>query len=107
MAKMVKPILLDDVDGSQAASTVQFGYQGVQYEIDLSDENAKKFQELMQPWVDAGRRTGGRRRSGTAVKSKTKAAEIREWAREKGLDVPDRGRIPVEIRERYAQEVED
>ena len=78
MAKMVKTILLDDVDGSQAASTVQFGYQGVQYEIDLSDENAKKFQELMQP-----------------------------WAREKGLDVPDRGRIPVEIRERYAQEVED
>lgn len=88
MAKMVKTILLDDVDGSQAASTVQFGYQGVQYEIDLSDENAKKFQELMQPWVDAGRRTGGRRRSGTAVKARLRLQKFANGHGKRGLMFP-------------------
>jgi hypothetical protein len=42
MAKKVTVSLIDDFDGKQADETVQFGLDGVSYEIDLSEKNAKK-----------------------------------------------------------------
>ena len=62
MVKKVLVSLIDDFDGKPADETVQFGLDGVSYEIDLSAENAKKLREHLQPWVNAGRRTGGSRR---------------------------------------------
>lgn len=32
------------------------------------------------------------------------AADLRAWAKTQGIDVPDRGRVPAEIREQYAAE---
>jgi len=55
MAKKVTVSLIDDFDGKQADGTVQFGLDGVSYEIDLSEKNAKKMREGLRPWVDAGR----------------------------------------------------
>src|SRR4051794_6191129 len=40
MAQRVNVVLVDDIDGSDAAETVTFGLDGVQYEIDLSDGHA-------------------------------------------------------------------
>ena len=59
MVKKVLVSLIDDFDGKPADETVQFGLDGVSYEIDLSAKNAKKLREHLQPWVNAGRRTGG------------------------------------------------
>ena len=36
MARQVQTLLTDDLDGSDAAGTVRFGYEGVEYEVDLS-----------------------------------------------------------------------
>nr|4E1R_A Chain A, Protein lsr2 [Mycobacterium tuberculosis]4E1R_B Chain B, Protein lsr2 [Mycobacterium tuberculosis] len=61
MAKKVTVTLVDDFDGSGAADeTVEFGLDGVTYEIDLSTKNATKLRGDLKQWVAAGRRVGGR-----------------------------------------------
>lgn len=106
MAKKVVVQLVDDVDGSEAVETVTFGLDGVSYEIDLSEENAAALRSDLSKWVSAGTRTGGRRaaRSGSGSAPSGQSARIRAWAREQGIDVSDRGRIPAELRERFHRE---
>lgn len=45
-----------------------------------------------------GKAKGGRK---AAASSGPAAAEVRTWAKETGYDVPDRGRIPVEMRKAF------
>ena len=67
MAKKVTVTLVDDFDGDAAADeTVEFGLDGVTYEIDLSSKNAKKLRDDLKAWVEKGRRVGGRRRGRSA-----------------------------------------
>ena len=54
MAKKVTVTLVDDFDGEGAADeTVEFGLDGVSYEIDLSSKNAAKLRNDLKQWVDA------------------------------------------------------
>ncbi|WP_435298577.1 histone-like nucleoid-structuring protein Lsr2 [Timonella sp. A28] len=106
MAQKVQVILVDDLDGGAADETVQFGLDGVSYEIDLSTARAAELRSSLQTYVDAGRkvaRAGGRgvRRAQRAQASGPGANEIREWARENGFDVNERGRISQEIRDAF------
>lgn len=119
MAQKVTVQLVDDVDGSTADTTVEFALDGVNYTIDLSEGNAEALRESLASYVESARRTGGRKRSGgKQAKASTKqpkqgkatapnAADrernqaIREWARNQGMQVSDRGRIPAEIVEAY------
>ncbi|AEF37887.1 iron-regulated Lsr2 protein precursor [Mycolicibacter sinensis] len=95
--------LIDDFDGEGAADeTVEFGLDGVTYEIDLSTKNATKLRSDLKKWADAGRRVGGRRRgrAGGARRGaidREQSAAIREWARRNGHNVSTRGRIPADI----------
>jgi Lsr2 len=105
VAQRVQVLLEDDLDGGEAAETVSFALDGVSYEIDLSSKNANKLRDAMAPYIGSARRVGGRRRRGGARssgKSATSSADIREWARNNGWDIPDRGRIAAEVREAYA-----
>lgn len=106
MAKKVTVTLVDDFDGEGTADeTVEFGLDGVSYEIDLSTKNAKKLREDLKQWVDAGRRVGGRRRGrattgpsrGRGAIDREQSAAIREWARRNGHNVSTRGRIPADV----------
>jgi hypothetical protein len=62
VAKNTAVRVLDDLTGEPAAETVGFGIDGIDYDIDLSFVNADALRELLQRYVDAGRRTGGRKR---------------------------------------------
>ncbi|MEI7715468.1 MAG: Lsr2 family protein [Mycobacterium sp.] len=104
MAKKVTVTLIDDFDGSGAADeTVEFGLDGVAYEIDLSSKNAAKLRNDLKHWVSAGRRVGGKRRGrggagrGRGSIDREQSAAIREWARRNGHSVSTRGRIPAEV----------
>jgi hypothetical protein len=104
MAKKVTVTLVDDFDGAGAADeTVEFGLDGVSYEIDLSAKNAAKLRSELKQWVEAGRRVGGRRRGrsgsgrGRASIDREQSAAIREWARRNGHKVSTRGRIPADV----------
>jgi hypothetical protein len=108
MAQRVNVILVDDIDESEASETVAFALDGVDYEIDLSDEHAAELRDALALYVAHGRRVGGRRKGGKRASSAASnaegasAADIRAWARANGWDVPERGRVSAEVREAYA-----
>jgi hypothetical protein len=96
-------VLVDDLDGTDAEETVSFAIDGSNYEIDLSKANATELRQALAPYIQAGRKvSGGRRRKGQRAAAATSASDIRQWARENGWDVPDRGRVSAEVREAYA-----
>lgn len=106
MAKKVTVTLVDDVDDSKSADeTVEFGIDGVTYEIDLSTKNAARLRSEMDSWVEHARRVGGRKRAKGAPTSVTvdrgQTAAIRDWARRNGHGVSARGRVSGEIVELY------
>lgn len=105
MAQKVSIILVDDLDGSEADETVRFGLDGTSYEIDLTSAHAAELREALAPYVGHARKSGsgGRRTrsSSTSSSSGPAAADVRAWGRENGYDVPERGRIPAELREAY------
>jgi hypothetical protein len=115
VAQKVQVLLVDDLDGGEAAETVKFGLDGMNYEIDLSDSNAQGLRDALATYVGKARKLGrgSVARSGAAPRNRgtSSAASdreqnraIREWAKRKGLDISDRGRISADIVERYHAE---
>ena len=106
MAQKVLVQLIDDLDGTTTddIETVQFGLDGVTYEIDLSAGNAGRLRDGLSDFVTRARRTGGRAKRGAATRTivgeartKEQTKAIREWARRNGHELADRGRIPASI----------
>jgi hypothetical protein len=114
MAQKVTVTLVDDLDGSQAEETVEFGLDGANYQIDLSGDNALRLRESLAEYVDHARRAGGRKRAPgrpaagrpprTASADREQNQAIRDWARKQGMKVSDRGRIPAEVLDAYHQQ---
>jgi Lsr2 len=112
MAQKVTVTLVDDLDGGTAEETVEFGIDGMAYEIDLSAGNAGKLRGSLADYVSNARKAGGRRKAagparrasagaGRASVDREQNAAIREWARKNGYNVSDRGRIPAEVLDAY------
>jgi Lsr2 len=108
--KMVVEVL-DDIDGSPADRTVTFGFDGRDYEIDLSSKHADQLAKALEPFVAGARKVSSSRRrtsSASAPKSKSKSkqdlADVRAWAKtQPDLKVSDRGRIPQAVFQAYEQ----
>lgn len=106
MARKVVVTLVDDYDGkSQAEETVHFTLDGVAYEMDLSALNAKQLRGIFAEWTATARKVG-RAPRGASTRSQPAAGReqtgvIREWARQKGIDVSSRGRISAEVVDAY------
>jgi hypothetical protein len=120
MAQQMTVRFVDDLDGSEASGTVDFGLDGRRYEIDLSEANVARLREALAPFVGAARTAGGRRAAGrspgrgrgarqsvtaaqntVARSSREDTATIRQWARNHGHQVSDRGRISKSIMDAY------
>jgi hypothetical protein len=105
--------LFDDIDGSDAVETLVFGLDGAKYEIDLSAEHALALRDVMALYVANARRVaprgperGGARRSGPPTHAdREQTAAIREWARNNGHRIGDKGRIPAHIVVAYNESV--
>jgi hypothetical protein len=101
--------LIDDLDEGPADETVSFALDGTNYEIDLSEKNAAKMRDVLADYVANGRRTsrsagrpagsGRRSRGGGSDREQTQA--IREWARNNGHKIGDKGRIPAVVLDAY------
>lgn len=112
-----------------AGERIEFSFRGVAYHIDLSSTNAAKFAKALKPYIEAGEKANGEgrarngdraakapsrsraRRSKSTGRAKTngnghgsadKMAAIREWARNNGHPVAERGRIKAEVVEAFA-----
>ena len=102
MAQSVTVVLEDDLTGGPAEQTVRFSFGGTDYEIDLNAKNAALHKQLA-PYLEHARRAGrapSRRPERTAV-GRQRSADIRAWAKQHGLAVSERGRIPVSVAEQY------
>jgi Lsr2 len=112
MARKVQVHLLDDIDGAQADETLKFALDGVNYEIDLSSKNAEKLRGNLEKFLHAARRVGrggvpASTRSRSAAPARSDRAQnqaMRDWAKRKGIELSDRGRIPRTIVEQYEAE---
>src|SRR5262245_38640823 len=102
MATKISVALEDDLEGGPAAETLRFGIDGAEYEIDLSKKNATAFRRQLAPFVEHARKAGRgpRRRFGRTVSSRRRSGDIRAWAKEQGIAVSERGRIPASVIER-------
>ena len=103
MAQKITVTLEDDLDGGTADETLQFSVGGTQYEIDLNKKNAKAFRKQLAPFVEHARKAGReqRRQRGRTQSNRRRSSEIRAWAKEQGIAVSDRGRIPADVMEQY------
>ena len=101
MAQKVTVSLEDDLTGGPAKQTVRFAFDGTGYEIDLNAKNAAAFGKQLAPYLQHARRAGRApaRRPGRA--GRQRGGDIRAWAREQGLAVSVRGRIPASVAEQY------
>jgi len=102
MARKTVVTLEDDLDGGRADETVRFGIDGSEYEIDLSKKNAAKIRQQLAPFLEHARRAGrtSRRPVRTAA-SRRRSHDIRQWAKEQGIELSERGRIPAGVAQRY------
>jgi hypothetical protein len=103
MAQHTQVLLVDDIDGSPAQGTVDFGLDGQGYAMELSAENDKRLRAVLGPYIEHGRRipaTRPRRQTWrAAVSGDTRNAQIREWAKTQPDlgPVNDRGRVSKKI----------
>lgn len=102
--------ITDDLDGSSDAETVKFGLWGATYEIDLSEDNQKKLEAALEPYLSVARKaSGGTARRASSPRSSGSASggadydakAVRAWASANGVAVPARGRIPKTVLEQY------
>ena len=94
-------VLIDDLDESEGAETITYTVNGQDYEIDLSEENAQRFYDVLGPYIEKSRRVqrkpaptsrrDGRRRSSGS--GRDDIPQIRAWAQSQGMDVSERGRV--------------
>jgi hypothetical protein len=104
MAQRIQTLLIDDLDGGEAAGTVRFGLDGTEYEIDLSATHSDELREALELYLAHARRTGSTAKGATRTRRGSTAvdtAKVREWAKEQGIEVKDRGRVPAGVVEQY------
>ena len=110
MAKQTITQLIDDIDGTEAEESITFGIDGKNYEIDLNTKNAQKLRDALATYIGHATIVGRTRASGAgrsasgsspARTDREQTQAIREWARQSGYEVSDRGRIPSAVLEAY------
>ena len=105
MATKTQVVLVDDLTGDPADTTVKFALDKTEYEIDLSDDNAAEMRKELSRYVEAARKvTGGERRSAQTAKPAYAGydpAAVRAWAAGQGIEVNARGRIEADVVEQF------
>ena len=101
MATKITIALEDDLEGGPADETVRFAVGGTQFEIDLSKKHAAAFRKQLAPFVEHARKAGRGQRRPRITSIRQRSGDIRAWAKEQGIAVSGRGRIPASVVEQY------
>jgi hypothetical protein len=105
MAQKIQTLFVDDIDGGEAAGTVRFALDGTDYEIDLSTKHTDELHAALGHYIGHARKIGGSRRVARGAGRRNPSAidthKVREWAKEQGYDIKDRGRVPADVVEQY------
>ncbi len=106
MAQKVQTFYIDDIDGSDAEGTVCFSLDGADYEIDLNAAHSRELYASLQRFIAHARKVGGTRRISRGGKPNVSVIDthaVRAWAKDQGIDIKERGRVPVDVVARYRQ----
>lgn len=97
--------IVSDLSGGKNATEVEFNYGAQRYVIALTGQerhNLKRLTEAMdkrfKKYLDVATPATQMNKNGNG---KTKTSVVREWALERGYDVPSRGRLPDWVWESY------
>ena len=119
MARTTKTIITCDLhEGDEVtdAAEVSFAFDGSAYEIDLCPDHRDEMEEAFSTYIGSARRAKGAGSSSAPRRSSRPAASsgrssggsdreevqrIREWARENGHTVSERGRLSSTVLEAY------
>lgn len=110
MATKTITVYTDDLDGTElpaGSRSTRFSFDGIEYEIDLSNDNRQSLSQALEPFIASARRVGTAQRSAAPRARGSKKADaerlsaIRTWAQGNGYTVGDRGRIKAEIVDAY------
>jgi Lsr2 len=102
VAQRTQVLYVDDIDGSDAEGTVRFAFDGTDYEIDLNKEHAEQLAEAIGPFIAAARRVSSSRRPARGARAgRHDLSDVRAWARDQGIKISERGRIPAEVLAKY------
>lgn len=83
--------------------TRAFSLDGRDYEIDLCEKHSQKFDEVIGRFAEKARKVTnrvGKPKRRTAA-HRQRSAEIRAWAKQSGMEVSERGRIPANVIAKY------
>jgi hypothetical protein len=100
MARVVS--LTDDLDGSTGAKAHRFSVEDLDYEIDLNDQNWAAFLHAIEPFRSVARVE----RKGAFKLTSEDRVKIRQWAKENGFEIKDRGRFPHAVIQAYFDAIE-
>lgn len=105
MASRVVTQLISDLSGTEiqdgAGESIAFAYRGQSFQIDLTSKEAAAFDQVMATYVEHATKVASSRSGRKPPRGQSDAPAIRAWAKENGIDVPGRGRIPADVRARY------
>jgi hypothetical protein len=92
-------VITDDLDGTHGAEPVQFGWDGVTWEIDLAEANRKKLEDALRPFLDKAHPANVAQANSQRTRTRTRTRQTRaaggtrkqvEWG------MPHRGRVSPE-----------
>jgi hypothetical protein len=91
-------VVCDLPHGTETAAerTVRFSLGRDTWEIDLCSQDAEKMGAGLAPFIRAARKVN-HHRPARRHRDRQHAADVREWATAAGMEVSDRGRIPVSV----------
>ena len=105
MAQKIQTLFIDDIDGGEADGTVRFSLDGTEFEIDLNSKHSKELRAALDKYIPHARKVGAAgRRSNVRSARKPSALDtvaVRAWARDHGIDIKDRGRVPADVVQQY------
>lgn len=110
VAKKTLILMTDDIDGSEAAESVEFGIDGNLYSIDLSAAHAEELRDRLTAYREFGTSLGRYHprsaATGTAKRAlnrgdKERNLDIRRWAEENHLPIKARGKISDAVITKY------
>src|SRR3984893_11724371 len=109
VAQKITTLSIDAIDGGPAEGTVRFSLDGTEYEIDLNAKHSEELRSALGKYATHARKVGGAARrggrdaghAGRGAASAQTTTKIRNWAREKGTNIKDRGRAPADVVAKY------
>lgn len=108
MATKIERSLVCDLTGEPADETIEFGLAGKAYTVDLTKHHADGLREILADYIKvaqpAGKLTtsnGSKQRAARPGSNREQLAAVRQWGRNNGFDVNDRGRISAALQQAF------